>query len=878
MPIADGFKPTSDDPLLKEHRTLEQLFKEYGDGYLPSFSDLKVERKKAGRVILGADREMQGRYVATLVARLIPLEQRITEFRARHDFDVNIHLEEGWDKLRDPHSILIELLRLLLKRKLPLSEETLAALVKWLGSVQGLSHLWYPIYGTLQNLEHHLAGRPPAPELTAAIRELANKIKQDIDEKDGHKFISQLQKLLGTLPKIPLLPGEAWSDAAIVDLRAMTRQAQADWLQLLAHCQKTSGSTPSEPWRKRADEILERLSWPRFKREVLVWFPLVDKPRTQRIEEWYQGLQPDPNLLLIEPHAEILKGLVWICGLREDAEVARALTALALSAYRKIPLKGPREVKIGNACVAALGMMPGMEGVGQLALLKVKVKFGTAQKVIEKALEVTAKRVGLPREDLEEMEVPAYGLTGVGIREEPLGESTARLTVEGDGSTELTWIKADGKPQKSVPASVKADHAEELKELQAAAKDIQKMLPAQRERIDGLFLAQKTWPLAVWRERYLDHPLVGVIARRLIWEFTTDEKTTTGMFRPHDGREEQGPANSEFRIPTSELADLDLRPVPLNDATIVRLWHPIGKEVEEVIAWREWLESQKIQQAFKQAHREVYVLTDAERNTQVYSNRFAAHILRQHQFNALCAARGWKNKLRLMVDAEFPPASRLLSQWNLRAEFWIEGIGDNYGTDTNESAVFLRVATDQVRFYQLGTRNAEVGTDNGPLPLDQIPPLVFSEIMRDVDLFVGVASVGNDPTWNDGGPDGRFRDYWQGYAFGDLSATAQTRKAILERLVPRLKIADRCSFADKFLVVRGQLRSYKIHLGSGNILMTPNDQYLCIVPKQSVPAGDNKVFLPFEGDGLLAVILSKAFLLAADDQISDTSIVSQLKR
>jgi hypothetical protein len=28
-------------------------------------------------------------------------------------------------------------------------------------------------------------------------------------------------------------------------------------------------------------------------------------------------------------------------------------------------------------------------------------------------------------------------------------------------------------------------------------------------------------------------------------------------------------------------------------------------------------------------------------------------------------------------------------------------------------------------------------------------------------------------------------------------------------------------------VVKGELRTYRIHLGSGNILMEPNDQYLC---------------------------------------------------
>jgi hypothetical protein len=51
--------------------------------------------------------------------------------------------------------------------------------------------------------------------------------------------------------------------------------------------------------------------------------------------------------------------------------------------------------------------------------------------------------------------------------------------------------------------------------------------------------------------------------------------------------------------------------------------------------------------------------------------------------------------------------------------------------------------------------------------------------MRDVDVFVGVASVGNDPGWADGGPDGCYRDYWQSFSFGELSATARTRKELL---------------------------------------------------------------------------------------------------
>jgi hypothetical protein len=163
--------------------------------------------------------------------------------------------------------------------------------------------------------------------------------------------------------------------------------------------------------------------------------------------------------------------------------------------------------------------------------------------------------------------------------------------------------------------------------------------------------------------------------------------------------------------------------------------------------------------------------------------------------------------------------------------------------------------------------------------LAKVPSIVFSEVMRDVDLFVGVASVANDPTGHDAGPAGRLRTYWDNWSFGELSENAKSRKTILESLLPRLAEPGRFTLAGKFLTVRGNLRTYKIHLGSGNILMEPNDQYLCIVPDRgaAAKAGGQRLFLPFEGDTTLSVILSKALLLARDDKIKEKSIVRQIK-
>lgn len=668
-----------------------------------------------------------------------------------------------------------------------------------------------------------------------------------------------------------LVPGEVWTNTLNSDIFGMDHAQKTAWLAVLSHALSATSSRPSSKWLKTAEQHLQAVDSEQMTQMFLRWFPLVLQGTSPR-RTVSQLVSDHENRESIHPeNADCLRGLLWFVPLLAEKEtLIRHVTSLALSAYKKIPGVGPRAVKVGNAAVYTLSELSSEAAVGQLALLKVRVKFGTAQKEIEKAFDASANALGLPRDQIEELGVPAYGLEEVGHTSTELGDYRAELQIIGSNA-KLCWFDVNHKSLKSVPAKVKSEFKEELKELQQSLKDIQAMLPAQKDRIDSLFLLQKSWPISQWSERYLEHPLVGTIARRVVW--CVDG--TPVIF--HDGT----------------LKDVDGIPVNYGKTAEITLWHPVERSVEEIISWRRRLEEWNITQPFKQVYREVYLLTDAEQNTHRYSNRYAAHIIRQHQFHALCAARGWKNKLRLFVDDSYPPATKELPNWGLRAEFWIEGIGDNYPVDANEAGAYLRLATDQVRFYrstaainyahasgggyQSAARGPGLNDVNEPVPLGEIPPLVFSEVMRDVDLFVGVASVGNDPTWQDGGPEGRYRDYWQNYSFGKLTETASTRKQVLERLIPRMKIATRCSFSERFLVVRGDMRTYKIHMGSGNILMEPNDQYLCIVPDSRARAAQDNFYLPFEGDNTLSIIISKALLLADDTKIKDPSITRQLK-
>ncbi len=425
------------------------------------------------------------------------------------------------------------------------------------------------------------------------------------------------------------------------------------------------------------------------------------------------------------------------------------------------------------------------------------------------------------------------------IEQRQLGNYQAGIFFKENNQLSLQWFTQEGKTLKSLPQKLKQTLPDEVQQLRDDYKNLRSTLSKKKKLIDRYYLRKKEWLYPTWEKGHLKHKAYQFLSRKLIWQFRKNEQLTNA-----------------FRW-NGQWVNADQEPIDwIDKKTKVRLWHPIYSSIEEIQKWRDWLTTFEIIQPIKQAFREVYLLTDAERNTHNYSNRMAAHILKQGQFQALARARGWRST-PVVFDNDEGQATIELKAHGLQAAFWVNRAEEEEGYATY-------IATDQIRFNQAAN----------PQDLSTIPNIVFSEILRDVDLFVGVASVGNDPNWQDTGPDG-IRDYWAAYSFGELTATAETRKEVLQKLLPRLKIGKQCAIQGRFLVVEGKIRTYKIHLRSSNILMEPNDQYLCIVPDASQKKKD-PIFLPFDGDRTLSVILSKAFLLANDEAIEDPTIISQI--
>ncbi|MET9906434.1 DUF4132 domain-containing protein [Streptomyces sp. NPDC006476] len=501
--------------------------------------------------------------------------------------------------------------------------------------------------------------------------------------------------------------------------------------------------------------------------------------------------------------------------------------ALAPTAARTLPSQA-----LLYELVRAARDFPTPELVTAIRQVRAVVRHAGVPKQLDKMLKHVDAALA-ERTDVA-LRMPALGFGADGVLRREAGEEYAVVvTVEGTTAT-LTWEK-DGRPLRSLPAPVRRDHAGLVKETRELVKRVGVQLATLVRALEGGYTVDAVHSYGWWRAELAGHPLARSVVRRLIWEVEI--------------------APGTWRAVLPETGDLPDAP---EDAA-VRLWHPIRATPEEVRAWRDLLTERRLRQPFKQAFREIYLLTPAEEETRLYSNRFAAHLVHYRRLFALFRARGWKSDLLGPWDGgEQDVAVRTLAggEWQIR---FFHALADAAGEEQ-------LAATDQVRFARRD------GAAWREAPLVDVPPLVFSEAMRDVDLFVGVTSVAADPEWTDGGP---VRAYWERAGFGELTASAEARRDALERILPRLRIADRCSLDGRFLVVRGDLRTYRIHLGSANVLMDPDGAYLCVVPARD--KGDGKVFLPFEDDRL-SIVLSKALLLAGDAGITDPSVLRQIER
>ena len=667
------------------------------------------------------------------------------------------------------------------------------------------------------------------PGVLLAARHLVRDVvdRRNLPAGGASRARKHLDKVLGSAV---IVTGDGWSAAVLSQLADWPGPAHPVNLLLGQLGRASSGSKPAKSWQTATAELLADVD------ACQVLRMLVECAATAKPAEVTLWGAHNVNVVVAAGNSDLVRAACWAATALDGTDwLVPALTAIVRRAYYMASAKVP------NAAIYGLGQITGLEAISALLQLQRTVKDNGYRKQIAAALTTAAQRAGLSPGQLAERVVPSAGLSHSGDRLITSGSATARVSITLEWKVQAEWQEATGWARKA-PAEADAEAAAAAAVKRATA-EARAALANERTRLEALLAEDRTWDCCEWRKYYLDQPVTSSLVRAVIWEF------------------DDGNGSRLTGIPAGgEMLDTPSGQVPLPTAATVRLWHPARAATAEVQQWRDHLLATGRRQPFKQAYREVYLITPAELATRVYSNRFAAHILHYRQAYALFKVRGWVSNFLGGWDGGYDGyARRDFPDAGLTAVFAHSHQGDGYDAQL--------CSTDRVSFCHTGDR---WGQD--PIPLDEVPDLVFTEAMRDVDLFVSVTSIALDPNWGDRGDD-PYRAYWHQYSFGELSQTAAVRRDALAAIFPKLKIASQLELTDRHVRVKGKLNTYKIHIGSGNIQIEPDDRYLCIVAGGRSP----KVMLPFEGDQVLTLILSKAVLLVADDKITDPAIIHQLR-
>ncbi len=411
---------------------VEELAKQPGRNY-----PFRLENFAAGARIQESDPAVQSRAVLAMVRWL---EQH----------GATTYNQTSW-KMR-------QALFVLLKRRLPLSESDILIILDW--SAQVGSNYWRGLPQLVKLVSDHLKQNELSTALAGSIGRLIKAVEAERMTVEDQRHILHLHELVGNQAvRLPMTEGDAWADAALADINALDSERRSAWARLLLCCLRATGSAPTRKWLKDSQASLGIIGEQDFRSAALQWFPLADRPRESPGRR-DNGQMPLPG------NADILKGLVWLCGRFEDAEIARALTALAISAYRRLPGYGPRAARIGNACFWALGSMPSAEGVAQLSILKVKIKGSSPQKAVTAAITMAAKRTGIAMEEMEELCVPTYGFEEVGTQSYMFNDGACSHNRDRErcGANVGTLRQADlhsaRRCQRTLPGRNRGDHAD----------------------------------------------------------------------------------------------------------------------------------------------------------------------------------------------------------------------------------------------------------------------------------------------------------------------------------------------------------------------------------------------------------------------------------
>jgi hypothetical protein len=534
-----------------------------------------------------------------------------------------------------------------------------------------------------------LESAPPerASRVRAEILDREEKVFEPLDAETTPGWLSDAIKLTGETKK-STLPG--WASASMLPpLTVGDRRLSDEQVDLLL---QRLAATPVGQKHPLFTAIRDNV--PKSARDEFAWklFQYWQEGGFAPKEKWAMGaiahIGDDGCVLKLTPRIRAWPG---------ESQHARAV--------------------FGLECLRAIGTSVALM---QLAGIAQKLKFKGLKARAEEFVEEIARERGLTRDELEDRVVPDCGLDENGRREFPFGPRSFSFVLGGD----LKAMVRDeaGKLRPNLPDPNAKDDAElartSVDEWKLLKKQIKEVATIQAGRLEQAMVTGRRWDAGDFDALLARHPLMTHLAQKLLWAGFDAKGTRVATFRVTEER---------------DFADPEDEGVTLDGVANVGIVHPLELTEAERARWGEVLGDYEIVPPFPQLGRTVYGLEPGEESADAIK-RFAGLKLPAPSLVFTLEKLGW-DRGQAMDAGCFDEHSKQFPSADVTAVCGYDGAVGMGFIDPNESLV-----VKSVHFCKGMRSPSGYGWDlKNALKLHQVPPIVISEVLADLNVLASKA-------------------------------------------------------------------------------------------------------------------------------------------
>lgn len=357
-----------------------------------------------------------------------------------------------------------------------------------------------------------------------------------------------------------------------------------------------------------------------------------------------------------------------------------------------------KKVRLAEQAVEAMTVIGTNKALRSIEVISRKManKKPKISKLALESLDAAASELGITQDQLSDRIIPDFDFEGTYKTFDVNGEEY-RAFINKDFT--LSYMDEDNKIRKSLPKDTDKETKTSFTEIQ---KEINDVIKTQELRLSNFLSSGRKWIFDEWTNAFLNHPIMTIYAQKLVWYCADSEGNLLHIFLVHED---------------TSLIDIEDNEIYPYENLIVGILHPIMIDEGTKSAWKQKLYESNIKTFIPQLEREVFIPNHDELEksiTKLFADR---DVPKGPDFvKSWMEKRGWYKETG---DGGYLHFSKSFQAFDIKISPWIDGVMVYFQQNEGKATVY------EINFTKV--------TNNEKVLIKDIPPIIFSEAMNDIN-------------------------------------------------------------------------------------------------------------------------------------------------